>query len=209
MLNAMWSAVTRMYTRSQGTVMSVPSASRSSFSASTSARSRRVRSANWPTCRSFSEGAPGSAGSAAAVSVRRNILKKPRRSTSAIGRTSPRRCAASVPTENPMADGPDINHQIIDEFRANGGRVRGPAEGFSLLLLHTRGARSGAARVNPVAYQPLADGWAVFATHAGAPRHPAWYHNVLANPETIVEIGTETVPVRARVAVGEERERIW
>jgi len=108
-----------------------------------------------------------------------------------------------------MADGPDINHQIIDEFRANGGRVRGPAEGFSLLLLHTTGARSGAARVNPVAYQPLADGWAVFATHAGAPRHPAWYHNVLANPETIVEIGTETVPVRARVAVGEERERIW
>jgi len=93
-----------------------------------------------------------------------------------------------------MADGPDINHQIIDEFRANGGRVRGPAEGFSLLLLHTTGARSGAARVNPVAYQPLADGW---------------YHNVLANPETIVEIGTETVPVRARVAVGEERERIW
>jgi len=63
--------------------------------------------------------------------------------------------------------------------------------------------------VTPLAYQPLAEGWAVFATHAGAPRHPAWYHNLVANPETIVEIGTETVPVRARVAVGEERDRIW
>ncbi len=63
--------------------------------------------------------------------------------------------------------------------------------------------------MNPVAYQPLPDGWAVFATHAGAPKHPAWFHNLVANPETIIEIGTETVPVRARVAAGEERERIW
>ena len=108
-----------------------------------------------------------------------------------------------------MTDAGDINSMIIEEFRANGGRVRGPAEGFSLLLLHSKGARSGAARVTPVAYQPLADGWAVFATHAGAPRHPAWYHNLVANPETIIEIGTETVPVRARVAGGEERERVW
>ncbi|HKN37581.1 MAG TPA: nitroreductase/quinone reductase family protein [Acidimicrobiia bacterium] len=108
-----------------------------------------------------------------------------------------------------MTDAPDMNRHIIEEFRANGGRVSGPAEAFSLLLLHTRGARSGAERVNPVAYQPLADAWAVFATHAGAPKHPAWYHNVVAHPETIIEVGTETIPVRARVAVGEERERIW
>ena len=60
-----------------------------------------------------------------------------------------------------------------------------------------------------MAYQPLEDGWAVFATHAGAPNHPAWYHNVVAHPETIIEVGTDTIPVRARVAVGEERERIW
>jgi deazaflavin-dependent oxidoreductase (nitroreductase family) len=104
---------------------------------------------------------------------------------------------------------PDINRRIIEEFRAQGGKVVGPAEGFSLLLLHTRGARSGAERVNPVAYQPLEDGWAVFATHAGAPNHPAWYHNVVAHPETIIEVGTDTIPVRARVAAGEERERIW
>lgn len=108
-----------------------------------------------------------------------------------------------------MTDPGDINRTIIDEFRRNGGTVKGPAEGFSLLLLHTRGARTGAERVTPVAYQPLADGWAVFATHAGAPKHPAWYHNLVANPETIIEVGCETLPVRARVAVGEERDVIW
>jgi deazaflavin-dependent oxidoreductase (nitroreductase family) len=104
---------------------------------------------------------------------------------------------------------PDFNREIIDEFRASGGQIRGPAEGFTLLLLHTKGARSGAERVTPVAYQEVAGGWAVFATHAGAPKHPAWFHNVVAHPETIIEIGTETIPVRARVAAGEERERIW
>jgi deazaflavin-dependent oxidoreductase (nitroreductase family) len=108
-----------------------------------------------------------------------------------------------------MTNPPDVNGRIIEEFRATGGNVVGPAEGFSLLLLHTRGARSGVERVNPVAYQPLGDAWAVFATYAGAPRHPAWYHNVVAHPETIIEVGAETIPVRARVAVGDERERIW
>jgi deazaflavin-dependent oxidoreductase (nitroreductase family) len=104
---------------------------------------------------------------------------------------------------------PDFNRRIIDEFRAGGGKVSGPAEGFTLLLLHTRGARSGAARVTPVAYQSLPEGWAVFATYGGAPQHPAWYYNIQAHPETSIEIGTETIPVRARVAVGEERDRIW
>ena len=103
----------------------------------------------------------------------------------------------------------DFNAKIIEEFRRSGGKVVGPAEGFSLLLLHTTGARTGSERVTPVAYQPLPDGWAVFATHAGAPKHPAWYHNLLAQPETIIEIGTETVPVRARLTGGEERARIW
>ena len=103
----------------------------------------------------------------------------------------------------------DFNARIIEEFRRGGGKVVGPAEGFSLLLLHTTGARSGVERVTPVAYQPLPEGWAVFATHAGAPNNPAWFHNVLAHPETIIEIGTETVPVRARLTGGEEREQIW
>ena len=103
----------------------------------------------------------------------------------------------------------DFNDSVIERFRALGGKLPGPAEGSALLLLHTRGARSGAERVNPVTYQPLADGWAIFVAHAGAANHPAWFHNLVANPETIIEIGTETVPVRARVAIGEERERIW
>jgi deazaflavin-dependent oxidoreductase (nitroreductase family) len=103
----------------------------------------------------------------------------------------------------------DFNDGIIEQFRARGGKLPGPAEGSALLLLHTRGARSGAERVNPVTYQPLADGWAIFAAHAGAAKHPDWFHNLVAHPETIIEVGTETVPVRARVAAGEERERIW
>src|SRR3954470_15370220 len=108
-----------------------------------------------------------------------------------------------------MTDAPDFNAQIIQEFRLQGGKVVGPAEGFSLLLLHTRGARTGAERVNPVAYQPLADAWAIFATYAGAAKNPDWYHNLVAHPETVIEVGTETIPVRARIATGEERERIW
>ena len=103
----------------------------------------------------------------------------------------------------------DFNAKIIEQFRSSGGKVLGPAEGFSLLLLHTTGARTGRERVTPVAYQPLADGWAIFATHAGAPKNPDWFHNLLAHPETIIEIGTETVPVRARVVGGDEREQIW
>jgi deazaflavin-dependent oxidoreductase (nitroreductase family) len=97
-----------------------------------------------------------------------------------------------------MIDPSDFNRRIIDEFRANGGKVVGPAEGFSLLLLHTRGARSGVERVNPVAFQ-----------HAGAHKNPDWFHNLLAHPETIIEFGSETIPVRARVAAGDEREQIW
>jgi deazaflavin-dependent oxidoreductase (nitroreductase family) len=108
-----------------------------------------------------------------------------------------------------MTDTPDINGRIIDEFRANGGSVAGSADGAVFLLLHHKGVRTGVERVSPLAYQPVADGWAVFAAHAGAPKNPDWYHNIVAHPETVIEIGRETVPVRARVARGEEREMIW
>ena len=103
----------------------------------------------------------------------------------------------------------DWNRRIIEEFRAHAGRVGGVFEGASLLLLHHRGARSGIERVNPLAYQPVGEGFAVFASKAGAPTNPDWYHNLLANPQTTVEVGEDTVRVRARVAEGEERERIW
>ncbi len=104
----------------------------------------------------------------------------------------------------------DWNQEIIDEFRANEGRVGGPFEGKTLLLLHHRGAKTGIERVNPVAYQRLSDdSVAIFASKGGAPTNPDWYHNVIANPDVTVEIGTDTFPARARVAAGEERNRIW
>jgi len=108
-----------------------------------------------------------------------------------------------------MADVTDWNRTIIEEFRANGGKVGGQFEGAPLLLLHTTGAKSGAERVTPVMYQAVDDSFAVFASKAGAPTNPDWYHNLLAHPEVTVEVGTDTEPVRARVADGEERERIW
>ena len=108
-----------------------------------------------------------------------------------------------------MTEEDNWNKKIIEEFRANGGLVGGPFEGSTLLLLHTRGAKSGQERVNPLAYQKLDRGYAVFASKGGAPTNPSWYYNIKANPEVDAEIGTETVPVRARVAEGEERERIW
>ncbi|HWC09635.1 MAG TPA: nitroreductase family deazaflavin-dependent oxidoreductase [Acidimicrobiales bacterium] len=102
------------------------------------------------------------------------------------------------------------NQQIIEEFRANEGRVGGPFKGRRLLLLHHRGARTGIERVNPLAVQPLGDGaWAVFASKGGAPTNPDWFHNLVANPEAQIETGTEVVAVKARVAEGDERERIW
>jgi deazaflavin-dependent oxidoreductase (nitroreductase family) len=102
------------------------------------------------------------------------------------------------------------NDRIITEFRANNGKVGGQFEGIPLLLLHHTGARTGIERVNPLAYRSLDDGaWAIFASKGGAPSNPDWYHNLLANPYASVERGGETIEVRARVAEGDERERIW
>ena len=98
---------------------------------------------------------------------------------------------------------------IIAEFRANGGRVGGQFQGSDILLLHHTGARSGLERVAPLAYQWVGDSFAVFAAKAGAQENPAWFHNLLANPETFVEVGARTVRVRARVAQPAERDVIY
>jgi deazaflavin-dependent oxidoreductase (nitroreductase family) len=103
----------------------------------------------------------------------------------------------------------DFNTPIIDEFRANGGKLGGNFDGAPMLLLHSTGAKSGKERVNPMMYQVVGDDYAVFASKAGAPTNPDWYHNLVAHPDATVEIGTETKPVRARVASGDERSRIW
>ena len=103
----------------------------------------------------------------------------------------------------------DFNARIIDEFRANAGKVGGPFEGAPMLLLHTTGARSGDERVHPLVYRSEGEDLVVFGSKGGAPTHPAWFHNLVANPNATVEVGTRTLPVRARVAEGDERERIW
>ena len=108
-----------------------------------------------------------------------------------------------------MSEINDWNQQIIEEFRANDGKVGGNFEGAPMILVHHRGARTGTERVTPLVYLPDGDDYVVFGSKAGAPTHPHWYLNLVANPETEVEVGTETVPVTARVAEGEERERLW
>nr|BBH85427.1 hypothetical protein KTC_01780 [Thermosporothrix sp. COM3] len=101
------------------------------------------------------------------------------------------------------------NEAIIAEFRANGGKVGGPFEGAPMLLLTTTGAKSGRTHTTPLIY--LADGnrLLVFATNAGAPIHPAWFHNLQASPDVIVEVGTDTFPAIATRITGEERDRLY
>ena len=108
-----------------------------------------------------------------------------------------------------MSSFSDWNVKIIEEFRANSGKV-GAFAGRNLLLLHTTGAKSGQERVNPLAYQELGDGrLAVFGSKNGAPTNPDWFYNVKANPQVTIELGDKTVEATARVAEGEERDRIW
>ena len=103
----------------------------------------------------------------------------------------------------------DWNASIIEEFRANGGKVGGPFAGAPMLILHTTGAKTGQERVNPLVYQAVGDDLVVFASKAGAPTNPDWFHNLVAHPDVTVEVGAETVARRARVAEGDEHERIW
>ena len=103
----------------------------------------------------------------------------------------------------------DFNSGIIDEFRANDGKVGGGFEGAPMVLVHHTGAKTGTERVSPLVYQRDGDNVVVFASKGGAPAHPHWYLNLVANPDTTIEVGTETIPVHARVAEGDERDRIW
>lgn len=103
----------------------------------------------------------------------------------------------------------DFNAGVIEEFRANGGKVGGMFEGAPLLLLHTTGARSGEPRLQPLVYLADGDRWVIFASKAGADTHPAWFHNLRANPDAEVEIGDERFAVRAAEVTGEERDRLY
>ncbi|MET8984319.1 nitroreductase family deazaflavin-dependent oxidoreductase [Nonomuraea wenchangensis] len=103
----------------------------------------------------------------------------------------------------------DFNQQIIDEFRANEGRVGGPFEGSPLLLLTTTGARSGRQVTTPVMYLPDGERYVIIASNAGADNHPAWYHNLRAHPVATVEVGTDTFQAKAVPVEGEERDQLY
>src|ERR671927_20150 len=108
-----------------------------------------------------------------------------------------------------MADWNAFNRSLIAEYRATGGQVTGQFAGAPLLLLTTTGARSGQPRTTPLAYTVDGDRLVVIASKGGAPTHPDWYHNLRAQPEVTVELGTETFPARATIPQGAERQRLF
>lgn len=103
----------------------------------------------------------------------------------------------------------DFNQQVIDEFRANDGKVGGPFEGADLLLLHHRGAKTGTERVSPLMYRRDGDAYIIFGSKAGADTDPDWLHNLRANADTSIEVGSGTVDVTADELAGDERDRLW
>jgi len=108
----------------------------------------------------------------------------------------------------------DFNAKVIADFNANGGKPGGYFKDAPVLLLHSIGAKSGVERTQPLMHLPEGEGrWYVFASFGGAPNNPAWYHNLIANPDFDISIGDGTtisrVPVHARVLEGEERDTIY
>src|SRR3954471_2725370 len=103
----------------------------------------------------------------------------------------------------------DYDRALIEEFRAGRGRVGGDWEGTPLLLLHHTGARSREKRVTPLGYLAADEGYVLVAANGGARDNPHWYHNLKAQPDVRIEVGTETIAVASREAVGEERERLF
>ncbi len=104
----------------------------------------------------------------------------------------------------------DFNERIVDEFRRNGGTVETAGFGRRLVLLHHVGAKSGAVRVSPVMALPTAEGWIIAASKGGAPEHPAWFHNLRAHPDVVIETPDDgEVAVYAVELEGEERDAGW
>jgi deazaflavin-dependent oxidoreductase (nitroreductase family) len=113
-------------------------------------------------------------------------------------------------TSNRASVSGNFNDEIIEQFRANQGTmVSGPFEGRPLLLLTTTGAKSGEPRVHPLVYTRDGDRYVVIASKGGAPSHPAWYHNIVANPRVTIEVGPDTFEAQATIPNGEERQRLY
>jgi deazaflavin-dependent oxidoreductase (nitroreductase family) len=103
----------------------------------------------------------------------------------------------------------DFNRGVVEEFRANGGKVGGPFEGGTLLLLHTTGAKSGKSRLSPLAYLTVDDKMLIIGSYAGAPKDPAWVHNLRATPRAHIEVGTEAYDVSVRELPDDERDAAY
>jgi deazaflavin-dependent oxidoreductase (nitroreductase family) len=108
-----------------------------------------------------------------------------------------------------MSNPNDWNSAIIKEFRENAGKVGGPFEGKTLLILHTIGAKSGQEHINPVAYINDGDRFVIIASKGGAPTNPGWYYNLVANPQVTVEVGVEQFTARASISTEPERTRLY
>jgi deazaflavin-dependent oxidoreductase (nitroreductase family) len=108
-----------------------------------------------------------------------------------------------------MIEPNDFNRAIIEEFRANAGKVGGPFEGATVLLLTTTGAKTGRRGTTPLVYSKDGDRLVIAASKAGAPTNPAWYHNLVAHPTVTVEVGTDSYEARAAVTAGAERDRLY
>jgi deazaflavin-dependent oxidoreductase (nitroreductase family) len=108
-----------------------------------------------------------------------------------------------------MADMNEFNRRVIEEFHANGGKVGGQFAGAPMLLLTTKGAKSGRSYTTPLVHTRDGDRIVIIASKAGAPKSPDWYHNLVANPVVTVEIGTEKFQARAAITSGAERERLY
>jgi deazaflavin-dependent oxidoreductase (nitroreductase family) len=103
----------------------------------------------------------------------------------------------------------DFNTNVIAEFRSNKGQVGGGFAGAPMVVLTTTGAKSGQPRTTPLVYLADGDRVVIFASKAGAPTNPDWYHNLRAHPRVTVELGAETFEADATVAEGDERERLF
>ena len=103
----------------------------------------------------------------------------------------------------------DFNQQVIEEFRGNGGIVGGPFAGAPMILVTHTGAKSGTVRTTPLACSRDGDDVVIIASMGGAPTHPQWYHNMIANPEVGVEIGTDSYRATVTEATGAERDRLF
>jgi deazaflavin-dependent oxidoreductase (nitroreductase family) len=108
-----------------------------------------------------------------------------------------------------MSELNEFNQRVVDEFRANQGKVGGQMANTPLLLLTTTGAKTGRSLTKPLAFTKDGDRIFVIASFAGSPHDPAWFVNLVANPDVTVELGTERFKARARVIGGEERQRLF